>query len=583
MSSPTSTGDPSRRRPPVATLAGIGAALLWLAWCVRFFDTAAPWRPAALDAIPPLGLLIPCLMLLGLWLEAQWPKLAGPPLARPALMGLLLVMALAVFARLPFVTHGAAAVMTPDGTLYGNVAERLLEGVERPVFIPSQPYGGTLKSLLAAPLAAVMDPARAFALLSVLVYALYVGALYRLTAWLFGSGAAVLAGLYAAFAPVFVTRYSLNNDGTYVEVLALGTLALWLAARWTQAKEGRAVMALVAGLLLGLAFWLHILAVIHLAAIATAFVLFGLRHAPRSLAALAAGWGLGAAPALLWNAAHQWRSFENFVPGKARGVEESVGGIFEGLGAKALHLVTGDLPVLMGYDQGYGTTLDRLFVALGWLGVAVATAALLWAVVFAVRHRSAPVGVLLLFVVVNVTVAAVALSHVPGNPRYLITLMSVLPIFIAAAFGTGWRRLVLGVLIAASALASLAQIPPTVERDTRWRGFVTQLEQEGVRYCYTDFHLATRINFLSGQRIICSAKLGPFTTEYIYDYRRQVEAAPEAAFITVNRHAAQRLERRFGEMGVGYERVDMMKPVLLRFDRKLDPEDVFPWREFPWR
>ncbi len=237
----------------------------------------------------------------------------------------------------------------------------------------------------------------------------------------------------------------------------------------------------------------------------------------------------------------------------------------------------------MGYDQGYGANVDRLFVALGWLGVAVAAAALVWAAVFAVRRRSAPVGVLLLFVVVNVTVAVVALSHVPGNPRYLITLMSVLPVFIAATFGTGWRRLILGVLIAASALASLAQLPPTVKKDTRWRGFVAQLEREGVEYCYTDFHLATRINFLSGQRVICSAKLGPFTTEYIYDYRRRVEAAPEAAFITVNRHAAKRLEQRFGEMGVGYERVDMMKPVLLRLERKLDPEEVFPWREFPWR
>ena len=51
-----------------------------------------------------------------------------------------------------------------------------------------------------------------------------------------GPRAALLAGLYAAFSPPFLTRYSLSNDGNYVEVLALGTWALWLAARWT--REG---------------------------------------------------------------------------------------------------------------------------------------------------------------------------------------------------------------------------------------------------------------------------------------------------------------------------------------------------------
>jgi hypothetical protein len=577
-----SDGSPTRRLP-ASTLAGAGAALLWLAWCVRFFDVAAPWRPAVLEAVPALALLLSALVLLGLWLDAHWPALAGPRLERPVLRGLLLVVALAFFARLPFVTHGAASVMTPDGTLYGNVTERLLEGVERPVFIPGQPYGGTLKSILVAPVAMVMDPARAFALVSVLFYLLFVAGLYRLTAWLFGPRAALLAGLYAAFPPVFVNRYSLSNDGTYVELLALGTWALWLAARWTKRKDDRTAVALVIGVLLGLGFWLHLLAVIHLAAIALAFALLGGRDAPRSFLALGAGSTLGAAPALLWNAVNGWQSFENFVPGKARGVEEGLGGILHGLGGKVMAFLTGDLPVLMGYDQGYGPVLDRVFVVVGWLGVMVAAVATVRVAVTAVRRRSAPLALLLLFVVMNVAVAVLALSHVPGNPRYLITLMSVLPAFMADAFGTGWRRWLLAVLIAVSALANLSQLKPTMERDARWRDFVARLQSQGVRYCYTDFHLATRINFLSDQQVICCSKLGPFTTEYIFDYRREVEAAPEAAFITVNRTAANRLGERLDEMGVGYERIDMMKPVILRLDRKLDPEDVFPWREFPWR
>ena len=84
---------------PTGPLAGLGAAVLWLLWCVRFFDTAEPWRPGLLEAIPHLILLLPCLILLGLWLDAHWDALAGPPLARPALMGLLLVVAALVHRR----------------------------------------------------------------------------------------------------------------------------------------------------------------------------------------------------------------------------------------------------------------------------------------------------------------------------------------------------------------------------------------------------------------------------------------------------------------------------------------------------
>jgi hypothetical protein len=199
-----------------------------------------------------------------------------------------------------------------------------------------------------------------------------------------------------------------------------------------------------------------------------------------------------------------------------------------------------------------------------------------------VKERSRPLAVLLLFVASTLAVVAVALAHVPGNPRYLLGLMAVLPAFIAAAFGEGRRRLVLYVLVAGSAVASLAQLPASARADARWRKFVADLEAEPVRFCYTDFHLATRINFLSGEKVVCSAKLGPITTEYFLDYRSRVEAAPAAALIPVNRTAAARLERRLDEMGVAHERSEWMKPILLP-SRKVDPEELFPGREFPAR
>jgi hypothetical protein len=519
------------------------------------------------------------LLLLLAWLRERGPALAGEPLSRAAAASLLLVVLLAVFARLPFVVHGAAAGMTPDGTVYGAVALHLLEGSERLAFIPSQPYGGTLKSHLAASLMSVMDPARAFALVSVLLYAVFVAGLYRLTHWLFGGRAATLAGLYAAFAPASLTRYSLNNDGTYVEILAFGVWALWLAARWTGEIAQRPLLALGTGLLLGVAFWCHIFVVIHMAVVVIAFVLFGGRRVG-SLAAFASGWSLGAAPALLWNAANGWQSFEYFVPGKARGLEGGLEALTSGLGGKLVAMVSEDAPVLMGRDLGYGPPFDGWLLALGWLGVAVATASFLRTARAAARTRSQPLAVLLLFVLATLGVVLVALPHVPGNPRYLVCLMSVLPAMIAETFGTGWRRLVLLVLVAGSAMASLAQLPGAARADARWRGFVAQLEAERVRFCYTDFHLATRISFLSGERIVCSAKLGPTTTDYFFAYREAVDRAPEAAIVAVNRTSADRIERRLEALGVTFERRDLMKPVLLRLSRKVDPKELFPGREF---
>jgi len=93
----------------------------------------------------------------------------------------------------------------------------------------------------------------------------------------------------------------------------------------------------------------------------------------------------------------------------------------------------------------------------------------------------------------------------------------------------------------------------------------------------------TKISFLSEEHLTCSSKLGPILTEYFFEYRQRVEAAPDAALVAVNTTAAEKLERRLERLGVTYERRDLMKPVLLRLSRKVDPSELFPDREFPWR
>jgi hypothetical protein len=218
--------------------------------------------------------------------------------------------------------------------------------------------------------------------------------------------------------------------------------------------------------------------------------------------------------------------------------------------------------------------------------VAAALAGAAWTARRAWRERSWPLALLLLFAATNLSVALVALAHVPGNPRYVLFLMCVVPVmladFLLASVGRAGRA-VLFLLIATGAVASFAQVPGTLRADARWRQFVADMEREGVRYCYTDFFLAPRVNFLSGERIVCTAKLGPTTTEYFFSYRERVERAPEAAYVAVNRFSAGRLGARLTELGVGHERLELMKPVLTRLSRKVDPEELFPGRDFPMR
>jgi hypothetical protein len=501
--------------------------------------------------------------------------LSGPSL--PSSKPLLFVLALAFLFRLPFVMRGAAAAVTADGALSGIVALHIRDGIERLVFVPHVPYSGSLKSHLAAVLSFALDPARAFALSSVLFFLAFLAGVYYLAVLASGPRTALFATAYAALGPAFLTRYSLSNDGNYVEVLALGTWALWLAARWATEADGRPTLAFAAGLLLGLAFWCHILAVIHLVAVGLVVLGYGRLRAWRSWLSLVFGWVLGYVPGLLWNAGNHWGSFQYLVPGgPAEGDAETVG-----LGTRLLALVTDYWPVLLGYDTGYPPALDLVVFTLA----AVAGVLAVLAIARAARRvaTSPPHAVLVVFLAVDVALAVLALQYIPHNPRYLLFLMTPLPIFLAELLGEGRLRLVFVGLVVFGAAASMAHLPGTVQSDARWRDLVAGLEREGVRYCYTDFHLATRINFLSAEKVVCTAKLGPTTTEYFFVYRETVERAPEAALIPVNQYAAERLGQRLDELGVTYERRDFLKPVLLRLSRKVDPQELFPHRSFPMR
>jgi len=185
--------------------AGLGAALLWTVLAVRWFDSGAPLRPAWLQAVPSWALAIPTLGLAALWIALNASALRGGRLAGPR-GGLLLVLGLAFFFRLPLVWQGSVGYLSSDGALSGIVAVHLREGIDHLVFVPNVPYSGSLKSHLAAGLSLGMDTSRAFGMASLLFYLAFVAGLYRLALTLEDEPrwTALAAGFYAAFSPAFV-------------------------------------------------------------------------------------------------------------------------------------------------------------------------------------------------------------------------------------------------------------------------------------------------------------------------------------------------------------------------------------------
>jgi len=555
-------------------------AASWCLFCLRWFDAAATFRPRLVALLPPWLLASSFVLTAAAWWMRRERTAPSAPWWRD--QRLLLVVALTVLFRLPLAWQGAAGYVTADGALSGLMALDVRDGRDHAVFVPHVPYSGSLKAHLTAPLAMVMDAARAFALVSVLFYAALVAALFRLASAAAGPSRPLVplaAGLYAAFAPAFVTRYSLSNDGNYVEVLAFGTWAMVEALRWVEAPASRARRSWTIGILLGLAFWAHILAVIPAAAIAAFLLLEAPRDTLMAAPRIAAGFVMGDLPGLLWNAANGGDSFAYLRPGAVVSAE----GTHDGLLRRAAMLVADHLIVLLGYDFGYPRAIDRALKiaaagALVAVGIGIARAAR------RVRGETGrPWRLLLIFTAANLAIAFLALPYIPGNPRYLLFLMAALPVFLADALSGPRARALLAALITVGAVASLAQGTVTIVADGRWRALVKGMEDGGVRWCYTDFYLATKINFLSEERIVCSAKLGPTTTEYFFRFRDAVEGAPEAALVPVNATAAEKLARRLDSLGVTYERRDLMKPVLLRLSRKVDPEQLFPERAFPVR
>ena len=191
------------------------------------------------------------------------------------------------------------------------------------MFVPQVPYSGSLKSHLAALARASCSsrraPSRSPRSSSISPTS---RALVRPRAAGVGAAGGARRGPLRGLQPG--VRHPLQPEQRRQLRRGAGARHLGALARGARHARGRASdrgWPSPPGLLLGLAFWCHILAVIYLAAArACCSSRSGAsRRGARSLA-LASGFGLGYGPGWLWNLANDWDSFHYLLPGAARSV-----------------------------------------------------------------------------------------------------------------------------------------------------------------------------------------------------------------------------------------------------------------------
>jgi hypothetical protein len=478
--------------------------------------------------------------------------------------------------RAPYV-FPAYGLFSSDAAAQGVMALHILEGRHHPVFLYNWSYIGSLKAHLTALLTWLIgEPVVAFALAADLVYGALAGSIYLLGRTVLTRAESVVAALYIVFAPGFFTAWGMGNEGSYPDVLVLGTLMLFLGARFLKGEAEGVPAAFWMGLAGGLAFWVHVLATYYLIAALVILLLhrFG-RESFVRLAAFLLGFALGDFPALLWNVTNDWLSFRWWSLG-ASGLEENASRLSRAVGQLG-GVFSKSFAVLSGFWPPESPPPPEAFFRIALLAVIpVSFGAFLWReraqVQGLLRGRLTPEAALLGFALLVIGVfAQSSFGWMTDEPRYLLFLYSVVPIFLASAISSLARRsrlsalLVVTTLVFVSVRGGVYYFAVARESDARNREFLARLDELGVRYVHSDYHLSYKYVFLSHGRMVWTSELGPASTEWYLPFREEADAASDVALVPRSYRFARRIEKRLGALGLTYRREDLLYPVLYDF------------------
>lgn len=485
------------------------------------------------------------------------------------LRALLLVLLVALCARAALLASGAVSFHA-DEAVVGLMARHILQGA-RPTFFYGQAYMGSLDAwLVALGFATLGDSVQTIRIVQSVLYLLVVASGF-VVAWRLSERVtvAVVAGLLLAVPAVNTTLYTTATLGGYNETLLLGNLLLLLGYDVTHEHARSWPRWVLLGLLAGVGWWANALIVAYALPVAL-LVLHGLwrrvlplRAAlPYILLALA-GFIVGSAPWWVFDFQHDHAALAMFLRSQQVGEFEGIGIPYVPPGQRALGLLLIGLPALVGlrfpWESGYFLPLIGIPVLLIYA----------FAIFYLLRGhnplkpeaRGLVLGMLGLFCLIFVA------STFGADPtgRYFLPLALPLGIVLGAlveSLRIEWQgrpalvRLLPGVLVA---LVIGYQAAGQVAAASSPSGLTTQfdpvshiandhddaliafLDEHDLHHGYSNYWVAFRLAFLSGERMQYSAAL-PYKTDLSYNAADKryppltsaAEGAERVAYITTN-------------------------------------------------
>lgn len=484
---------------------------------------------------------------------------------------LLLIIAIGFVTRLLVLTSGSVTFHA-DEAVVGLMARHIVQG-ETPTFFYGQAYMGSLDAyLVSTGFRLLGDSVNTIRLVQMALYLSVVATGY-IVAWRFsGSGRiALAAGLLLAVPTVNVTLYTTATLGGYNETLLFGNLLLLLSYDVTHEHRYSRWRWGTLGFVGGLGWWTNGLIVAYALPVALllSYMLFIRRILPvRSafgmfLLAVAA-FLVGSAPWWIFDITHNGAAMSTFIRSQQTGEFAGIGIPYVPPLERALGLAVIGIPALLGMRfpwsaeyfllpvgvivlVGYGVAILRLFRGSNPLRP---------------EARALLLGMPLVFFMVFIA------SSFGADPtgRYFLPLALPLAIVLGTLVkwpddGTQTRLLrpsVIGLALltivigyqAAAIIQAIRVQPPglTTQFDLVSHlpndddmALMDFLDTEQLYNGYTNYWVAFRLAFLSGERMQYSAAL-PYKTDLSYNtadnrYPAYVEAVAQAervAFITTN-------------------------------------------------